>query len=70
MLKSFKNNYLTANGEDLYQRMSNQVATFYAGGVGSSRQEVVDAAVADAPSEADRELAKQTLRSSMAGFTL
>ena len=70
LLKSFKDDYLNENGEDVYQRMSNRVTTFYAGGVGSSRQAVVDAAVADAPSEADRELAKQNLRSSMAGFTL
>ena len=70
VLQSFRKDYLNENGEDVYQMMSNRVTTFYAGDVGSSRQAVVDAAVADAPSDADRELAKQTLRSSMAGFTL
>ena len=70
VLQSFRKDYLNENGEDVYQMMSNRVTTFYAGDVGASRQAVVDAAVADAPSEADRELAKQNLRSSMAGFTL
>ena len=70
LLESFKKEYLTANGEDVYQRMSNRVTTSYAVGVGASRQAVVNEAVTDAPSDADRDSAKQTLRSNMAGFTL
>ena len=68
LLLAFRDDYLNTNGDDIFIMLSNRVTDTYADDRGATRQAVMNAAVANRPSEEDRQSTRETLRSRMSGF--